>query len=334
MSTAAITAGRYGLPVPGMPRVVVPPTLVAAQLRYHGETGRAWAAALPRLAGGYLKRWRLRLDGAPRSGQVALVLPVRQADGTPAVLKLQRVDDETAGEPVALRTWAGRGAVRLLADDPGTGAMLLERLDDTRSLDGVRDDLAALRILSTLLARLVAVPAPPGIRRLADIAAELLRRAPAVVDRLADTGDRRLVRDCAAAVAEVAPEPGDRLLHWDLHYQNVLAGDREPWLAIDPKPLAGDPGFELFPALWNRWEDITATGDAARAVRRRFDLMTEVLGLDRPRAAAWTLARVLQNVAWEVEDGATTVDPVLAAIARALGRRSEDDVGEPVHLVR
>jgi streptomycin 6-kinase len=317
-----------------VPPVEVPPALVAAQLKYHGEAGRAWTATLPRLADRYLERWRLRLDGAPRSGHVALVLPVRRADGTPAVLKLQRVDDETAGEPEALLAWAGRGAVRLLADDPGTGVMLLERLDDTRSLDGIQDDLAALRVLSALLARLVAVPAPPGIRRLSDVAAELLRRAPAVVDRLAGDADRRLVRNCVAAVAEVAPEPGDRLLHWDLHYQNVLAGDREPWLAIDPKPLAGDPGFELFPALWNRWDDITATGDVARAVRRRFDLMTEVLGLDRPRAAAWTLARVLQNVVWDVEHETTTVDPVLAAIAHAVGRRSEDDVGEPVHLVR
>jgi len=317
-----------------MPRVVVPPALVTAQMRYHGEAGRAWTAALPRLAAGYLERWQLRRDGAPRSGHVALALPVRRADGTRAVLKLQRVDDETAGEPLALRTWAGRGAVRLLADDPAAGVMLLERLDDRRSLDGVRDGLAALRILSELLARLVAVPAPPGIRRLADVVAELLRRIPAVVDRLAGAGDRRLVRDCAAAVAEVATQPGDRLLHWDLHYQNVLAGDREPWLAIDPKPLAGDPGFELFPALWNRWAEVTATGDVAGAVRRRFDLMTEVLGLDRPRAAAWTLARVLQNLVWDVEHGSTTVDPVLAAIARAVGRRSEDDVGEPVHLVR
>src|SRR5690606_39320812 len=52
----------------------------------------------------------------------------------------------------------------------------------------------------------------------------------------------RLVARCAAAVAELLPEAGDRLLHWDLHYANVLAGEREPWLAIDPKPLAGDPG--------------------------------------------------------------------------------------------
>jgi streptomycin 6-kinase len=115
---------------------------------------------------------------------------------------------------------------------------------------------------------------------------------------------------------------GDRLLHWDLHYDNVLAGEREPWLAIDPKPLAGDPGFELLPGLWNRWEEVIATGDVAGAVLRRFDLMVEVVGLDQHRAAAWTLGRVLENVLWDVEDGATTVDVTLDAIARAVLMRT------------
>lgn len=116
-------------------------------------------------------------------------------------------------------------------------------------------------------------------------------------------------------------QPGDRLLHWDLHYDNVLAGEREPWLAIDPEPLAGDPGFELLPALDNRWEEVKATGDVARAVLRRFDLLTEVLDLDRRRAVGWSLGRVLQNSLWDIEDGKAMLEPTQVAIATALLRR-------------
>ncbi|MFD7834057.1 aminoglycoside phosphotransferase family protein [Streptomyces sp. NPDC059761] len=283
----------------------------------------AWIAGLPALAADCLDRWELRLDGAPCHGAVALVLPVVRADGTLAVLKLQPVDDETRGEPLALTAWAGRGAVSLLETDPGTGAMLLERLDAGRSLAAVDDDMTALRVLSEVLARLVALAAPDGVRRLADIAAAMLRSAPVALARLADPADRRLAQTCAAAMRELCDEPGDRLLHWDLHYDNVLAplptaAEREPWLAIDPKPLAGDPGFDLLPALRNRWDEVAGSGDAARAVQRRFDLMTEVLGLDRHRAAGWTLGRVLQNTLWDLEDGETSMDPVQAAIARAL----------------
>lgn len=308
----------------GQPPIEVPPALAAALAQYEGAAGRAWTAALPGLAGSSLDRWELRLDGRAAHGVMALVLPVLRSDGSRAVLKLQPVTEESKGEPLALRAWGGRGAVRLLRHDPATGTMLLERLDPTRPLTAVPDDTAAARTLVELLARLTDAPVPRGLRQLADVTAAMLDRTPTAVGALGAPDGRRLVRDCAAAVREVAGEPGDRLLHWDLHYDNVLAvpaSDAErggPWLAIDPKPLVGDPGFELFPALRNRWDDITATGDVARAVRRRFDVMTEVLGLARERARGWTLARVLQNALWDVRDGETALDPVQTAIARAL----------------
>ncbi|QKG19759.1 aminoglycoside phosphotransferase family protein [Actinomadura verrucosospora] len=301
-------------------RIDVPEALAASHAKHGGASGRAWIAALPALAAGFLDRWSLRPDGPGRHGMASLVLPVTCADGTPAALKLQPVTDEHETEPVGLRVWDGDGAVRLLDHDPATGTMLLERLDETRPLSSVADDTAALDILGGLLARLVPVPAPEGLRRLADIAAAMLDEVPRALPALADPADRRLVRTCASAVAELIGEPGDRLLHWDLHYDNVLAGEREPWLAIDPKPLAGDPGFDLLPALDNRWEELAAAGDASRGLLRRFDQLTEALGLDRRRAAGWTLGRVLQNALWDVEDGETALDPVQVTIAAALLR--------------
>ncbi|MEU3064797.1 aminoglycoside phosphotransferase family protein [Streptomyces subrutilus] len=279
--------------------VEVPVGLVEAQVRFNGAAGREFVAGLPALAGRMVEQWELRRTGPAMHGVTAMVLPVECADGAPAVLKLQLVDEESVGEPVALRVWDGDGAVRLLRHDRRTGAMLLERLDEGRHLSDLagRDPRAAVRVVAELLARLSAAPAPAGMRGLGPMAAGMLADVPRALGRLADGRDRRVLRDCAAALAEVAGEPGDRLLHWDLHYDNVLGGGpdgRARWLAIDPKPLAGDPGFELLPAL--------ANGFAAGEVRWRFDLMTEVLGLDRERARAWTLGRVLQNCLWDVAD--------------------------------
>ncbi|MFG3081292.1 aminoglycoside phosphotransferase family protein [Streptomyces parvulus] len=273
----------------------VPDGLAAAQAKYNGEAGRAFIAALPGLAASFIERWELRPDGPSMHGWAALVLPVLRPDGTPAVLKLQIADEESEGEPVALRVWDGYGAVRLLDHDPATGTMLLERLDADRMLSRVEDSRAAVLVIARLLAHLTATPAPPGMRRLGDIARGMLARTPGTLPGIPDPADRRLVADCAAALREVAGEPGDRLLHWDLHYENVLASGRAPWLAIDPKPLAGDPGFDLLPALDNRYDPAET--------RWRFDAMTDVLGLDRERARAWSLARVLQNCLWNVEDG-------------------------------
>lgn len=299
-------------------RVDVPAELIAVQARANGAAGRDWAAALPGLVADCLERWDLRPDGPPRHGMAALALPVRGADGAPAMLKLRFVNEESVDEPVALRLWDGRGSVRLLDEYPAAGALLLERLDADRTLSSLPDDEEALRILAGLLARLTAAPAPDGVRRLADIARDMLAQVPGALAALRDDGERRVLDVCAGAVADLVDEPGDRLLHWDLHYDNVLAGVREPWLAIDPNPLAGDPGFDLMPALDNRWDDIVATGDVPRAVRRRFDLLVDVLALDRRRAAGWTLGRVLQNTLWDIEDGEPGMNPVQLAVAEAL----------------
>jgi streptomycin 6-kinase len=293
-----------------MMRVLVPDELVACHLKWHGEAARPWLDAAPDLVAQCTERWGLRVDGSVTNGAVGLIVPVVNMDGIRAVLKLvPPYAGDTMGEAVALRAWNGNGAVRLLDSDPGTGSMLLERLDATSALVNVADDVEAFQILSELLARLDAMAAPFGVRRLSDFGAELLDRLPAVLMRPLPDSQRSVLVSCGAALKEVLPESGDRLLHGDLHFRNILAPEsddpREPWLAIDPWPLAGDPGFDLLPALHERWEDAVATGDVCRAVRRRFDLMTEVVGLDRDRAAAWTLGRVLESMFWDIESGDT-----------------------------
>ncbi|MGW0135935.1 aminoglycoside phosphotransferase family protein [Streptomyces sp. NPDC003299] len=287
----------------------IPAELAASQAEYNGEAGRAFVAGLPDLAARFLSRWRLRLDGPSMYGVCALVLPVVRDDGLRAVLKLQLLDEESVGEPVALRLWDGDGAVRLLDHDEPTGTMLLERLDPSRMLAHHPDVHEAVEVIAQLLAHLNATPAPPGLRRLGDIAQRMLERTPAALARVPDPRARRLLADCAAAVREVVTEPGDRLLHWDLHDENVLSADRATWLAIDPKPLAGDPGFELWPALDNRYDPDD--------IRWRFDAMTAAMGLDRDRARAWTLGRVLQNALWDIEDG-RPLDPDQLHIADRL----------------
>ena len=281
----------------------MPAELAELHEKYTGDDGRRWVAGLPALADAYLDRWQLRIDGPLASGAVALIIPVARRDGSKLVLKLQPVDDETGGEPAALRAWGGRGAVQLLEHDPRSGAMLLERLDASRDLSTLQDDFAAAKIIAKLLVELNSVPAPTGMRHLSDVAAATLAGTPEAIQLARDPDERRLLINCTDRFSELIKDPIDnRLLHWDLHYYNTLAtmGSDLGWKAIDPKPLAGDSGFELLPALWNRWDDLVQTGNLSQALLRRFDLMTEVMALDRSRAAAWTLGRVLQVAVWDL----------------------------------
>jgi streptomycin 6-kinase len=289
----------------------------AKLIKNYGEKSAEWLAGLPEAVAEYVDRWQLTIAGEPLNGEASLILPVVRRDGAEAMLKLQPVNDESESEALALRTWSRDDVVDVLEDDPATSTLLLERLEP-RTLDDLPDHVEATRILAELLTRLSAVPAPPGIRRLEDVAGAMVEDAPGLIPRLADPAEQRLVRRFVAQVTELLPESGDRLLHWDLHYYNVMAAKRQPWLVIDPKPLAGDPGFEVFPVLWNRWDDLVASGDLRRAIRDRFDLMLEVTGIDRDRALGWTAGRILQNVLWFTEDGATRIELELAAVADAL----------------
>ncbi|THA86244.1 aminoglycoside phosphotransferase family protein [Streptomyces sp. A0592] len=305
----------------GLPQgIEVPDTLVASYTRNGGAEELAWIARLPVRVAELLDRWGLERDGGIASGEASLVVPVRRTDGTCAALKLQMPREETTAALIGLRAWNGAGIVRLLDHDPESSAMLLERLDPSRTLACVEDDDVAMGILGAIMGRLHSVPAPEGLRRLGDTARGMVASVPAAATALTDPADRRRLRDWASTVAELVGEPGDRMLHWDLHYGNVLAAGREPWLAIDPEPLVGDPGFDLWPALDTGWDKLHAAGDARRVVRRRFDLLTEALGLDRPRAAGWTLARLLQNTLWDIEDGRTSIGVSQTVVAGALPR--------------
>lgn len=257
-----------------------------------------WVRRLPAIAVDMLARWRLRPDGPPMHGHCSLVLPVRTADGAAAVLKISFPDDESEHEHVVLRRWAGAAAVRLLSADPHRRAMLLERLHGA-DLTGLTD-VDACRVVAGLYRR-IHVPAMPPLRTLgsylrrwnADLAA-LPRGAPI---------PRRLVEQAAALGADLAAEPAtdSRVIHCDLHYANVLAADREPWLVIDPKPVNGDPHYEIAPMLWNRWEELG--GDVREGVRRRFHTLVDAAGFDEDRARVWVVVRMVHNAMWALQDG-------------------------------
>ena len=91
-----------------------------------------------------------------------------------------------------------------------------------------------------------------------------------------------LARELYAALA-----PGRAVLvHGDLHHHNILdAGDRH--LAIDPKPMLGEPEFDVPPFLWN---PIGSELDS-RASRAPRLAAFAAAGLDRWRMCAWAVVR-------------------------------------------
>jgi len=251
--------------------------------------GSAWLDALPRLVDACTAAWVLRVGKPYAASSVSFALPATRADGSPAVLKIQFPDRESEREAEALARWCGEGAVRLLEHDPERHALLLERCDPGTPLSGEEPE-RALDVLVGLLPRLW-LPAAAPFRPLVEEAAWW---ADGLVERWEQAGrpfERRLV-DAALDLLLVLPDSqGEQvLLHQDLHADNVLRAARQPWLAIDPKPLAGERELGAAPIIRS-----FELGHGRQAVLRRLDRLAAELGLDRERARGWTIA---QTVAW------------------------------------
>lgn len=264
---------------------------------------------LPRLASEVIAEWGLTQDGVPVLGSYAVVVPVRDAHGTPLVVKLAPAGDaDGAGEIAALKAWRGQGAVRLERADPRRRVLLLERLGD-HDLSAL-GDLEACEVVGRLCRRLHRPPVPQlpalagSVTRWLDDLAALGRDVPA---------PPRFVEQALHAGRALASDPAAAVVHGDLHYGNVLAARREPWLVIDPKGFNGDPCYEFGPMLWNRWDDLAAAGDVGHGVRERFYALVDAAGLDERRCRDWVVVRAMVGIGWEVREARGAGRPLTPA---------------------
>lgn len=290
--------------------IPVPAAFRKSALETFGAGATEFCENLPAIVDEYLDRWSLTLElpaGAePWYGMCGIVVPVRTPAGQAAVLKISWADEETEYEHTALAAWSGNGAVRLLAADGPNRVLLLERLDPHRTLGNVPIDDAVVA-LGELLRRL-AVPTPPGVESVAERAARWVDELPRRWRAARPQADDRLLDRAVGIARDLGPRSGTLLVHTDLHYENVLATlpDASPqrghWLAIDPKPMAGDAEFGALPAMWNRLDDLDST-DPAAALRRRLLLLADAAGIDAKLAAAWSVARAVETVVWNAEIG-------------------------------
>ena len=306
----------------------IPPSLPCVTEMGRHRSGREWLARLPRMIEELRGTWGLRLGPPFHGGSCSWVAPAWREDGTAAVLKVTWPHREAAGEAAALRLWDGRGAVRVHEHDAERYALLLERCDP-----------------GTELARSHGVPADERLTHATDVLRELWRarvprsggRGP-VLERLgdvtaqwADLADERAARSwpaevdaglfaLAARLLRELPRTAGRevVLHGDFNPGNVLSARRRPWLAIDAKPMTGDPAYDLWP-LVEQVDDPFAAADPAAVLAHRTALVADELGLERWRVRAWAVARHVQYLLWSVvEDEDLSGSVLLARRARTL----------------
>lgn len=279
----------------------IQPGLQQKFIDVNGEMGREWIAAFPALLRSFIERWDI-VELGDTFGYVgyAWVAPVRLRDGTEAVLKLAPPDKEYANEGIAMRLYDGRGAARLIDGDSEAVALLLERLRPGTTLAEVEDDVEATETGARAMAKLFR-PLPeehafPTVERWGGAFARVREAngggCGGFPPELFEPAERIYFEMCASQGTPV-------LLHGDLHHWNILRAEREPWLVIDPKGLAGEPAYETAAFLRNK-ADIEP--DSAALAHRRIAQMSEVIGLDKQRVLRWAFAAGVLSALWTFED--------------------------------
>jgi streptomycin 6-kinase len=260
--------------------------------------GTWWLDQLPALVADHCARWRLTVTSEPAHGSHALVVPVARGDDL-LVLRLTPPGPEVADQIAALRFWDGRGTVRLIQADVNAGVMLLERLRVGASLTQV-PSAEAVAVLGQMMRRL-AVPAPPQVPSTAEIVAGRLATMPNEWQRLGQPFDASLLDRAMAAGTRLSKTDSHLAVNGDLHSAQVLRGDREPWLTVDPVLLRGDIAYDLARVLWTRLDDMPDTA----AILDHFHTAATAADIDPDHGRDWVLYRTVDYWLWGLATGLT-----------------------------
>jgi streptomycin 6-kinase len=241
----------------------------------------------------FIKTWTLMPDGAPVVTHSSHLLPVRW-QGLPAMLKVATVIEEQRGG-LLMQWWDGEGAAKVYAHEDG--AIILERAEGNHSLLTMAmngDDDEASRIICKTVQTLHG-PREKPYPELVPLDVWFGALEPAA---LTHGGLFSISATVAKALLAEPRETG--VLHGDIHHSNILDFQDRGWLAIDPKGLLGEHGYDYANLFCN--PDLRPTKDPAR-LRRQLPIVAQESGIAPERLLRWIIAYAGLSAAWFIEDG-------------------------------
>lgn len=268
-----------------------------------------------RLFNTWLNRWGLTPDGEPFETHTSQLLPVVVVkDGQKAILKITDDDSERIGCELMV-WWNGNGAAKVLAH--AAGAILLERATGTESLADMSwtgNDAQACRIICHTASRLhlsrnASTPALTPLHHWFRDLAPAAKKHGGILTR------------CDSVANVLLSSPHDAVvLHGDLHHGNILDFGTRGWLAIDPKGLVGERGFD--------YANIFTNPDLAEPTRpvaiepeiftQRVNIVSEIARIERQRLLMWIVAWCGLSSVWFLQEGDSATVPLrIAELAMA-----------------
>lgn len=240
----------------------------------------------------FLQRWNLTADGEPIITRSSQLLPVSY-HGNKAMLKIALVEEERYGAKLMV-WWNGDGVARVFMHDDNV--LLMERAMEANSLiekahHGYDDE--STQIICSVAAKLHSKKDnPPVLLSLKTWFKGL---------EIAAIQNSGIFSQALIVANELLNAPQDIVvLHGDLHHGNILDFGERGWLAIDPKHITGERGYDFANIFFNPDEDMALLPGR---LMRQVHVVADNARLEKTRLLQWILAYAGLSAAWSLEDG-------------------------------
>jgi len=298
--------------------------LVTADYAHHiskvfGERGIDWLNSLASIIESYEKKWKIKAQPAFAHLSHNYVAPATDDTDRNLVLKIGVPAYEFLSEIDALSIFNGDGVNKIYESNPEHGVMLIERLKPGKMLSELENDDNATEVAGLVMKNLwkridehskfpTMTKWFQGLKRYREnydtgrgpLPDELVSKAERLSQELLSTSHNHM------------------LLHGDLHHKNILSATREPWLAIDPKGLIGEPEYEIGALLRNPIPELYSMPNLKNVLMRRIDILHEILGFDKDRMKGWAFSQAVLSAFWILEDSGKGWEPMMG-VAGVLG---------------
>ncbi|MFG6117645.1 aminoglycoside phosphotransferase family protein [Thalassobacillus sp. B23F22_16] len=266
------------------------------QLSFSKE-GESWLKRLPELIAFCENQWDLKISD-PFQLSYNYVAPATRADGTELVVKLSIPGNGFRDEWEALRLFAGKGMVSVIASDEERGILLLEKLTPGKMLAEIDDEITATQIAANVLGDLHH-PAPehtriPTTRTREENLRRQLRENP---DGKGPIPREQMEKACDIFERLHKSSEQQFLLHGDFHHYNVLKSGENQWRAIDPKGLVGEREYDVIQFLLNKLPET----ETLPVIQGRIDIFAGILHLNRERLMLWGYCHSVLATSWTVD---------------------------------
>lgn len=267
-----------------------------------GEEGRKWISDLPEIIAEIERNGSLEIGKPFANLSYHFVAPCVLESGGEAVVKIGFPGEKQTSfnEARALEFLEGNGVCRFLKFDEKHFALLLEKLspgENLKTICGVGDDKRAVEIAIKVMRDFWQTP-PENIEfpKLEDwfkglktaekinFASEHVKKARRFFDELMSVSPRKT------------------LLHGDFHHENILSAEREPFLAVDPKGIVGDIGYDISIFMINHANWLKNKPNLPQKLDAAIRQFSEAFEIEPQSIRKWIFAQTVLSAWWTFEE--------------------------------